>query len=224
LISPEASWQRSSGLPKPQARRVSLSEFGVSFEDNKQQLEISINQGRNPLFGYPTVTFGELKTAFDGLFHQDASKLSEDSALFKINQEQFNYLTDVLVHGNYAEKAGKQLLIKQELDEMELPKKYWLYTFLHNFKPEEIKRFVTDYDSAKRAARIGNKKLSDSKPVEELIKTPPRSPMHSRKHSCKCQIVNRCQFYLHPSQVKVIICVSNSRQQTIREGWWPGQQ
>jgi hypothetical protein len=51
----------------------------------------------------------------------------------------------VLLYANYAEKAGKQLLIKQELDEQESAKKVWLYSFLQEVKPGEVTKLMTNY-------------------------------------------------------------------------------
>lgn len=101
--------------------------------------------------------------------------------MFKVHHDQFQQLADVLVNADYATKSGKQLLIKSELDELELPKKYWLWSFLKSVKPGEIKKIVDSFDTKKR----GKVRIFDEPKDSEQQTSSFRSPMHSRKSSCK---------------------------------------
>lgn len=56
-----------------------MADFGISFDQNKSVLERSIRKGRDPYFGYPLMSFGELKRAFDGMLYQDAAEHTEES-------------------------------------------------------------------------------------------------------------------------------------------------
>lgn len=83
------SFQRKANTPHMLTRRkkdIRLTDYGVTFDKYKSELEQGIMQGLRPHFGYPILRFNSIKEGLSALNYEDAQG-HPDPNMSLVNQD-----------------------------------------------------------------------------------------------------------------------------------------
>ena len=78
--------------------RVKLSDFGVTFDKYREELERGISYGYKPHFGYPTISYNDIRDGFKALSLEDESGVP-DPIMSIVNQDSIEKFQNLLIAG-----------------------------------------------------------------------------------------------------------------------------
>ena len=118
-----------------------LEDYGVTFEQFKEQLEKQISYGYRPHFGYPALKFDSVKEGLQALNLEDSSG-SPDPIMSIVNSDSIDKFHNLLLSSNKAQMHGNTLVIDKP--PQSLFDQCWLYSFVQKVEKGNVQKMVDD--------------------------------------------------------------------------------
>lgn len=126
------------GLRKSQ---IQLSDYGVTFDKYKAELERGITHGYKPHFGYPTLKFNDVMEGLSALNCEDSSG-SPDPIMQIVNSDSITKFQNLLLASGQAGMQGNKMVI--EPAPKSLYNNCWLYNFIQQTEKRNVSELVVD--------------------------------------------------------------------------------
>lgn len=121
---------RRSPLDITQGRRksqIKLTDYGVTFDKYRAELERGITFGYPPHFGYPTIKFNDVMDGLRALNCEDASGVP-DPMMQVVNSDSIQKFQNLLLSSEHAKMEGSTMVVNSPVKS--LLNNCWLYSFI----------------------------------------------------------------------------------------------
>ena len=107
--------------------QIKLTDYGVTFEKYKAELERGITYGYRPHFGYPELKFNNVMEGLNALNCDDASGVA-DPMMQIVNSDSIQKFQNLLLTSKHAKMEGTTMVI--EAPAKSLYNNCWLFSFI----------------------------------------------------------------------------------------------
>ena len=107
--------------------QIKLTDYGVTFDKYKAELERGIIFGYRPHFGFPVLKFNDAMEGLSALNCEDATG-SPDPIMQIVNSDSITKFQNLLLASNQAKMEGNTMVI--EPPPKSLYNNCWLYNFI----------------------------------------------------------------------------------------------
>ena len=121
--------------------QIKLTDYGVTFEKYKAELERGILYGYPPHFGYPTIKFHDVMEGLSALNCEDSSGVP-DPIMQVVNSDSIQKFQNLLLSSDHAKMEGTTMLV--EAPQKSLFNNCWMYSFIQQMEKRDVKELVID--------------------------------------------------------------------------------